>query len=319
MNFKRLFEIRNPRILCDLWNNEYGKTFPITEELLNRNLSNAYDNASYVALDNEKVIGFIIGKIWESKFYIDSYNDTGWISLIYVHPEYRNKGIGTKLLDIVEKEFEKLNKKTIHIGKDYNDFFPGLPKDLGESLGWFEKRGYIRPYDTNDLINSNKDKIKLINNTFVFKNADLSDKDRILNFMRKNWPGRWTKETIDYFENGGTGREYLICLDGEQVIAFVKVGYPNTSELLISNSQTWRAHFKALGGIGPLGVDKEYRGRHLGYDIVASAKNFLIDAEASDIIIDWTGLIDFYKKFGFEIWKSYHYLTKQKGEKKDET
>jgi hypothetical protein len=50
---------------------------------------------------------------------------------------------------------------------------------------------------------------------------------------------------------------------------------------------------------------------HLGYDIVAASVNALVEAGVSDIIIDWTGLLDFYRKLGFEVWKSYSYLYKK--------
>lgn len=312
MNYRKLSKELDLNIICDLWNKEIGDLFPITEELMIRNISNAYIDASYVAYENNIIKGFIIGKIWQSNFYIESYDKTAWISLIYVEPNYRNKGIGTKLLELAETEFERLNKSIIHIGKDYNDFFPGLPFELDNSLDWFIKRGYKWPCDTHDLLNKNKDKINLINTDIVFRQASLVDKENILAFLKRNWPGRWLKEAIDYFDNGGTGREFLIGLDNEKVIAFVKTSFPDTEEKLTGNSLTWRAYFKSLGGLGPLGVDKDYRGRHLGFDIVAFGKNTLIDANVSNILIDWTGLIDFYSQFGFEKWRSYHYLQKTK-------
>ena len=85
---------------------------------------------------------------------------------------------------------------------------------------------------------------------------------------------------------------------------------PTTDILLSSYSLTWRKRFMALGGIGPLGVDTSYRNKNIGYDIVAYAHNVLIDNNVSNIIIDWTGLLDFYRQFGFEVFKSYFYMTK---------
>lgn len=64
---------------------------------------------------------------------------------------------------------------------------------------------------------------------------------------------------IEYFNNGGTGREYAIALDGNKICAFAKMGFPQTPEPLESYSLTWRNRFKSLGGIGPLGVDADYR------------------------------------------------------------
>lgn len=45
--------------------------------------------------------------------------------------------------------------------------------------------------------------------------------------------------------------------------------------------------------------------------MVATAVNSLIERKVSDIIIDWTSLVDFYRKFGFEVWKSYKYFEKK--------
>lgn len=316
MEIISLFEYSSYEELYKMWNSEYGNIFPITKSLFDRNTRNAYDKASFVALVDNIAVGFIIGKVWSDEYEIKGYEDCGWINLIYVLPQYRKLGIGTALLNKAENEIEILNKKVIHLGRDYLNYFPGLPCDLKNSLNWFIKRGYQNPYNTYDLIcNKNLDLLPLDNNDLTFRPASIVDRDDLINFMNNNWPGRWTKEVVDYFNNGGTGSEYLLCLDNNKICAFAKVGYPNTVSNLISYSMTWRSRFERLGGIGPLGVDKEYRGRHLGRDIVIFGKNVLIKNNVTDIIIDWTGLLDFYRPYGFEVWKSYHYLTKfKKGE-----
>ena len=311
MKFTKIKEYSNHDKIIELWNNEYGFIFPISNELFERNLSNAYDEGSLVVLIDNNPVAFIISKIWSDEYNINGYDEIGWINLIYVHPKYRKQGIGTKLIETIESEFKKLNKKIYYIGRDYLNYFPALPHDLKNSLEWFKKRGYETSYSTYDLICHNKELKPIVNKELEFRPATVFDKEILIEFMKKNWPGRWTKEAVDYFNNGGTGSEYLLCVLDNKVIAFAKVCYPDTNILLISYSHTWRNRFDALGGIGPLGVDKEYRGRHLGHDIVAFAKNTLLEKNVSDIIIDWTGLLDFYRPFGFEVWKSYYYLTKK--------
>lgn len=74
--------------------------------------------------------------------------------MFYVNRLNRRNGIGTKLLDLVELNLKKLGKKNLYIGKDYLNYFPGLPVDLKNSANWFEKRGFVRTYDTYDLIKS---------------------------------------------------------------------------------------------------------------------------------------------------------------------
>ena len=314
MKYVKLINYTEIENIYKLWNYSYGNIYPISKELFKRNLSNASFEHSYVVLENEKLVGFIICKVWDEKFTIKDYSTCAWISLMMVDPKYRLNGTGSTLLNLVETEMRELGKDELFLGKDYLNYFPGLPVDLKSSAGWFEKRGFIRPYDTYDLIkkvsfNSN-DKLQLKNDKFEFRVCNLEDKENLINFVKKNWPGRWEKETCDYFSNGGTGKEYVVALDDGLICAFAKIGYPNTTEATMSYSLTWRNRFSALGGIGPLGVDISYRKRNLGYDIVAFANNILIDNNVSEIIIDWTGLLDFYRRMNFEVFKSYFYMSK---------
>lgn len=312
LNLKEYFELDN---IYKLWNNLYGKIYPISEELFNRNLTNASLEDSFVVLDeNNNLIAFIICKFWNDAFIIPVYTEACWINLFCVEPKYRKQGIGTQLLKLVENAAIKKGKKQLYLGRDYNNYFPGLPVDLQSSTNWFEKRNFEKTYDTYDLIKvincPENDKIKLKNNNIIFRTATINDKEALIEFAHRNWPGRWEKEIRDYFELGGNGEEYALAVDNNIICAFAKMSLPTTKTSLISYSLTWKKRFNKLGGIGPLGVDVSYRKRNLGFDIVAFANNILIDNAASDIIIDWTGLTDFYRKMGFEVFKSYTYMTK---------
>lgn len=313
MLYVTLKDYNNLDEIHKLWNKEYGFIYPISKELFQRNLMNVSYESSFVCLnDDNNLVGFILLKFWQDEFKIGDYDESSWISLFYVDPKLRRLGIGSKLLELAEKEAKQKNKKTLYLGKDYLNYFPGLPVDLKQSCPWFEKRGFVRPYDTYDLIKkvNKSEKLRLKNNDFIFRTSTLNDKENLIQFMKNNWPGRWLKELLDYYANGGTGKEYVVGIDGDKICAFAKVGLPDTKSLLISYSSTWKNRFDALGGIGPLGVDVSYRKRQLGYDVVAYAHNHLIDNNASDIIIDWTGLLEFYRKMGFEVFKSYFYMSK---------
>ena len=305
INFKNDLES-----LREIWNKEYKLIYPISTALMERNTKNAYTDASFIVKENEEIAGFIISKVYDDEYHNEIYKEIGWISLIYVIPKYRNKGIGSILLKKVESEFIKLNKKVLYLGKDFYNFFPGLPIDLKKHLEWFEKRGFNRLYNTCDLIKNKDNLITLRNDKIRYVLGNQVKKEDLLEFLNNNWPGRWTSEARDYFECGGEGKEYVIGLDNEKIIAFAKIGYPTTDTKLISYSLTWRDKFNSLGGIGPLGVDKSYRGQNIGFDIVAYATNHLIQNGAEDIIIDWTNLLDFYRKLGYEVWKTYEYLQK---------
>ena len=313
MKFELISNITDYSSIYQLWNEEYGYIFPITEELFVRNLENAFDDASLVAIEDEKIVGFIIGKIWQEDFIVPSYDKYAWISLMFVAKKYRNRGIGSALLNKVESIFIREGKSLINLGKDCHTYFPGLPVDLKAFLPWFEKRGYIYTHSSFDLIRRDKNLLPIMNPNYVFRTARISDKENLIAFMDRIWPGRWKEEMVEYFNCGGDGSEYLIGLNNkEEICAFAKVTNPETKEKLISYSLTWRKRFERLGGIGPLGVDPNYRGLNLGYDLVASAVNYLnTNYHVSDIIIDWTGLLEFYRHMGFEVWKSYYDLEKK--------
>lgn len=295
----------------DIWNEEYNSIFPISDELIKRNTQNAYLKASFIVKEKNETIGFVISKVYDDEYHKFDYDNIGWISLIFVKSAYRNKGIGSILINRVESEFSKLGKTTINIGRDFYNFFPGLPIDLKMSINWFIKKGYNRLSNTCDLIRNKDTLILLRNNNIKYAFASSISKEKLIDFLEANWPGRWTKEAVDYYNQGGNGGEYLVGLDENEICAFAKVNFPSTPTNLISYNLTWRDKFNYLGGIGPLGVNINYRKQSIGYDIVAYAINELIKNGADNIIIDWTNLLDFYRKFDFEVWKSYDYLQKK--------
>ena len=301
--------------LRNLWNDEFGFIFPISEELFNRNtyLTEGFlEENSYVVLDDGFPIAFIINKNWPTTNIDGLYESTGWISLIYVSKQYRKNGIGSKLLEMSFEAFEALKIKKIYLGKDYQNFFPGLPKDLKENLDWFKHRGFEALYETNDLINLNISTDLLMKDSpFEYKLCTKELLPNLVQFMKNNFPGRWLKELNDYIKIGGNGNEYVICTDSSNMIyGFCRIGRFNTPIEKIAFSLTWRNRFEKLGGIGPLGVDSNFRRQHIAYNTIIKAMNILKEEGCKCLIIDWTNLLSFYRRFGFEIWKTYIYIEK---------
>jgi len=304
--------------LAELWNNELGFIFPITPELLYRNTYGTLGfmaEHSFVALCNNEPVGYIINKIWQNELNKENYEGIGWISLIYVKKDKRCLGIGSELLSLSFTTFKDLGVYKIQLGKDYQNFFPGLPKDFKEHLSWFKKRGFKSLYETNDLIHyvSEKDNWQFkpfkndLNYTIRFTTND--DIPSLIQFMKNNFPGRWLVELLDYLDDNSNKNEFIVCVNKDNnVCGFCRIGQPTTPTNKIGFSLTWRARFEKLGGIGPLGVDSNYRKQNIAYNLLVYALNYLKSINCSEIIIDWTNLITFYRQFGFEVWKSYYYI-----------
>ncbi|HDD46502.1 MAG TPA: GNAT family N-acetyltransferase [Candidatus Aenigmarchaeota archaeon] len=60
----------------------------------------------FVALDGSRIIGFVAGKIIRAPV-VYEYGERGYISEVFVKPEYRNKGIGSMLIKEIIAWFKK--------------------------------------------------------------------------------------------------------------------------------------------------------------------------------------------------------------------
>lgn len=311
MNFiyKKLSDINEKELLncLKLWNNEMGLIYPITQKAFYQNVINYTEKDGLIAYCDKEVKGFIILKEFSDNKLVDYTNDL-FISLFYVSKKFRRQGIGTTLFDFADK---MCGRRNLVIGKDLYNFFPGVPTDFDNLTDvWLEKRGFIGNRYTHDLIAYNPKSYKIMNEEVEYRYCSDEDKDRLIAFILKNNWKRWALEVEQYFQNKTKNDEqaYIIGLIDGEIISFVRV---NTNRMsLVGYNVMWQDRFENLGGIGPLGVDKNSRKNGLGKDIISIAVNDLKNKGCFSIMIDWTGLMELYSKFNFEVWKSYKYMHK---------
>lgn len=286
-----------------LWNEEVGLIYPISSKSFYQNVINYFEKDGLIAFINNKVIGFIILKWFNNKQFVD-YTANLFISLFYVSKKYRKQGIGSKLFDFAEN-FD-CNKKII-IGKDLYNFFPGVPTDFDNLTDfWLEKRGYNGVRYTHDLISYNPKTYPILNKDVKYMICPKNMKDKLITFIKENNWGRWALEVEMFYQNYSENEGYLIGLLNNEIVSFAKVN--DHTMKFVGNNVMWQERFPVLGGIGPLGVSKKYRNKGLGIDLISQAINELLKKDITTIIIDWTGLMELYRKFNFEVWKSYKYM-----------
>ena len=311
MNFiyKKLSDINETELLncLKLWNDEMGLIYPITEKAFYQNVIDYSEKDGLVAYCDNKVIGFIILKQFSDDKLVD-YTNNLFISLFYVSKKYRRQGVGSTLFDFANNI---CGEKNLIIGKDIYNFFPGVPTDFDNLTDvWLEKRGFTGYRYTHDLIARHPKSYEIKNKEVVYKYCEDEEKDKLLEFIKKNNWKRWALEVEEYFLNKKENDEkaYIIGLLNGEIISFVRV---NTSEMnMVAYNVMWQNRFEKLGGIGPLGVDKEQRKSGLGKDVISIAINDLLEKGCKELMIDWTGLMELYSKFNFEVWKSYKYMQK---------
>lgn len=301
LNKEHIEPIRN------LWNTEMHPSFHLRKDLFASQVVMSIDtswNSSFVALDEGKIVGSVIVKIWQRDV-LEAYAHTAWITFIHVTKTHQRKGIGRMLMEQALERCKQQGVQTVHLGKSMNNFFCGVPTVFETNL-FFEKIGFVendRPVDMHKHI-TDKTMIPLRHKTeYDIRISSPKDFDKIRAFFLKNFPGRWHLEFEEYANQKPTGREFAIIEKDDKVIAFCRIN-PSSNHLNMYNTN-FTHDFTNLYGVGPLGVDADYRAFSLGFDITAFAINNAVQSGASDIIIDWTSHIEFYQKFGFNVWFQY--------------
>ena len=224
-----------------------------------------------------------------------------------VDSRYQGQGIGSALLERAEVALKADGAERIALGTDVWYYFPGLPIEFIESADWFEKRGYTNVGEVYDLIGRYDHKIEspipdLKNVEFTLLKAE--EEDAFVDFMRRSFPGRWEYAAIQYFKRGGTGREFVVLKKDKEICGFCRI---NDSESpVIGQNVYWSPLFsEPLGGLGPLGIDDNLRGKGYGLAIVEAGVHFLRKRNIHSIVIDYTPYLGFYGKLGFEPHQKY--------------
>lgn len=291
-----------------LWNDEKGDIYPFPKKAFYQNVINYADKDVMIAYCDNKTVGFIILKRFDDNSLVDYTNDL-FISLFFVSKKYRKNGIGTRLFEFAE---EKRNGRNLVVGKDIYNFFPGVPTEFDNLTDvWLEKRGFTGTRYTHDLIAYKPKFFKLRNENVIYQYCKEDRKDELIQFIMKNNWKRWALEVKMYFENKTKNDEdaYLIGLIDNKIVSFLRI---NTAKMdIVSYNVLFQERFSLLGGIGPLGVDKDCRKNGLGMDMMSKGIECLIKKNVTEIMLDWTGLMEIYDRFGFEVWKSYKYMYKQ--------
>ena len=130
-----------------------------------------------------------------------------------------------------------------------------------------------------------------------------NDYDKLMDFLNKEFPGRWAYEADTAIKAKKDPSEIVLLWSKTQktVIGFC----------MLTSYKDENGKKTGYGGLGPIGIAKEVRGRQVGNDLLRES---LIQAERNGINrvnIDWTILVKFYGQFGFEIKRTYKAAYKQ--------
>lgn len=180
----------------------------------------------YVAIKDEKVVGFILGI--KRKFpYLERglEPNRGWISVMFVAKEYRNRGIGQALLDVVENKLFEMGATDITLGAySPNYFFAGIdPDNYPEAIEFFEKNNYkagekafsmgmnLHGYQIREKTLEKKKAAE--EKGYRFINFDYKYALELLEYMRQEFGGGWKRNALIAMQKNKAQDRILLVLD----------------------------------------------------------------------------------------------------------
>ena len=207
-----------------------------------------HEKSSGVLYDKEgKLQGFLVIKKSKRKE-IDG--NTAWISALFIKESEKRKGYATALLSHAKKILKEENVDTLLVGQDYENFFSGIPDPKEENLAFFVQNGFLlNPKDHYDL-EADVSTITAIDRfdsrpfeeKYFTETLEEQDKENLLFFLEKEFPGRWYYEVESYLKQ----KQPLSHI----VVLKKKATNSIRGFCMLSVQQEKR------GGLGPIGICK---------------------------------------------------------------
>lgn len=305
--------------LVDIWNAAAGEAFPLRTELFQQNTVDDpnFDPAGCAiarAGSDGRIVGFCVAKVARVPLGDDELMpEVGWISMLAVHPSIQRRGVASALLEAGEAFVRGRRRRQILLGMDPGHFFPGVPAGSGAE-GFFARAGYQLRGEAYDLHRSLVDyHTPAAVTAALAAHPDLEirplapeEAAGLLVFLDDTFPGRWRYTVARYLELGGTVGDIMGVVRRGAVLGFAQLFQPGSA--WIGPSIAWAGgRAAATGGLGPMGLSEEIRGRGLGLALLDRSVLHLARLGLSEMVIDWTILLDFYGALGFVPCREYRH------------
>jgi ribosomal protein S18 acetylase RimI-like enzyme len=265
------------------------------------------DGVNFVAVDQGRIAGFVGTATYGSNA---GHGESGCIRALYVAPALQRRGIGTALYDAALGHLRSSGLHHIQLGGGLVRFWPGIPHNLPAALAFFRAMGWDDGFTAYDLLQDLSAYVsppeiaeRMAEMPFRLSTAREEDVPALLEFEDREFPG-WSDAFRDAVHLGDHD-DALIArdADGNVVGALIMVtprSHPNRTDA------PWTALLGSqLGGMGSVGVAASHRGHGIGLALVARASKILRERGARYGHIGWTGLVDFYGRLGYIVWREF--------------
>ena len=275
------------------WNREFANNYPISERLFKEKILNSKEvvlDGSYSLYNQEEYIGSVILKF--NQINDKKLQDNAYISFLFVNPKFRNRGYGSLFISDVIRICIENEKSMLYVGGDNDCLFSGVFLDNNDFVHqFFKDHRFNIAYKNYNLICKTSPQVP--NDEYEYSTLKTEEeRNELLKQVRKLFPSRW-----HYDIQNCEPQAFFVAKENKVIVGFVRLNTPLFSQ--IANSVNTYPLYKMLGGIGPVAIFPEKKGSELANNIVKQAVKHLFDLGCSEVIVDWTNFIDFFKQSGF--------------------
>lgn len=298
--------------LVSIWNAACGDDLVINQRLAAYNTRPATGAilAGRVALANAQPIGFVLASALPNDPQT-SPRDLGWIDALAVAPMHQRRGIGSELLAWAEAWLREQGCARARLGGGLRYFAPGYPSAL-DNLAFFQKRGYTPRANEPRVCDLARDLHDYVTtqrtNDATIRPANPDDANVILEFLWREFPGRWRFEFEEFLRARGRLADYLVLETARGIAGTARLTFED-SERPIEQYYPQRLP-RPWGRLGSIGISRDARGKGYGNALLDAGLRYLRERGVRGCIIDWTSLVEWYGKFGFTPYRWYAMLIK---------
>lgn len=259
---------------------------------------------SVVAESGKKIIGFSLAIRRRYPYFgIGMEEENGWITILFVHPDHRKKGIGSELLLRSEKFLKDSGVKDVLVSPyTPNYIIPGIDIDCySDAFNLFIKAGYKKNQKAYSMGRSlldflpaedTKQRCKDLekNNIRIFS-FESKYTVSLLEFLRRDYPGDLFRFVVETLKHHPECDNFFIAVKDSEVIGF---------------SQFDGEHF------GPLAITPEHGGKGIGTCLYHHTAIHMKEMGERNLWLAWTGghAKDFYYKMGLRVLRRHEILKK---------
>ena len=301
--------------VVDLWNAACGDDLAISPRLATYNLQppqGLRQGAALVYQDQTPVGVVAVSILPDDPTVVPP--TQGWIDAVVVAPAYQRQGIGSALLAWAEGWLIGHGARRITVGQGPRLFVAGVPESLPGAVEFFAHHGYAAPsseprvWDVAADLSGYEPPAQVREVDALIRPAQPGDRDAILAFLQREFPDRWRYEFEEFLALGGRIADYMVLwtaagVDGCCVLSFEDSVRPIERFYPYRLPRPW-------GQLGSIGISAHRRGQGLGSALLDAGLRRLHNNGINGCVIDWTGLLDFYGRFGFTPYRAYIPLAK---------